>query len=213
MWPASASRVRNSGVHAVVEGIGDHGCEYMTGGRVVVLGLTGRNFGAGHVGRHRLRLRRRRRFQDAAATSAWSISRPLDQAADIQLVRDLIQRHVELTGSTYAARFLADWIDVQPRFVKIMPTDYKRVLAAEAQARAEGREPTFAELVGVDQWVRSPASWRSGARRRPTRPVAERLHDWREVYLPYPARSFRSRRPAAWTVASPSVTRAARWAT
>jgi glutamate synthase (NADPH/NADH) large chain len=74
---------------------------------------------------------------------------PLDEAADIQLVRDLIERHAALTGSPVAARFVADWIDVQPRFVKIMPRDYKRVLAAEAQARVEGREPTFAELVGA----------------------------------------------------------------
>jgi glutamate synthase domain-containing protein 3 len=73
---------------------------------------------------------------------------PLDQAEDIQLVRGLIRRHVESTGSTYAEGLLADWIDVQPRFVRVMPRDYKRVLLAEARARAEGREPTFAELVG-----------------------------------------------------------------
>jgi glutamate synthase (ferredoxin) len=72
---------------------------------------------------------------------------PLDQAEDINLVRDLIERHVAVTGSTYAAAILAAWIDTQPRFVKVMPRDYKRVLAAEARARAEGREPTFAELV------------------------------------------------------------------
>ena len=64
-------------------------------------------------------------------------------------VRDLIQRHAEYTGSTYAAGILRDWIDMQPRLVKIMPRDYKRVLLAEAQARAEGRPPTFAELVGT----------------------------------------------------------------
>jgi len=63
-------------------------------------------------------------------------------------VPDLIARHVELTGSTYAAKILDDWIALQPKFVKIMPKDYKRVLAAHARARAEGREPTFAELVG-----------------------------------------------------------------
>jgi glutamate synthase domain-containing protein 3 len=64
-------------------------------------------------------------------------------------VRGLIRRHAAYTGSTYAVRFLADWTGVQPRFVKVMPRDYQRVLAAEARARAEGREPTFAELVGV----------------------------------------------------------------
>jgi glutamate synthase (NADPH) large chain len=74
---------------------------------------------------------------------------PLDAAEDIALVRDLIGRHVALTGSDYAARILADWIGHQGRFVKVMPRDYKRVLAAEARAKAEGREPTFAELVGT----------------------------------------------------------------
>jgi len=73
----------------------------------------------------------------------------LDQSEEIALVRDLIRRHVEHTGSTYAAGILRDWIDVQPRFVKIMPRDYKRVLLAEARAQAEGREPTFDELVGT----------------------------------------------------------------
>jgi glutamate synthase (NADPH/NADH) large chain len=74
---------------------------------------------------------------------------PLDQAEDIALVRELIRRHVALTGSSYAARFLDDWIAVQPRFVRVMPKDYKRVLQAEARAQAEGRPPTFAELVGA----------------------------------------------------------------
>jgi glutamate synthase (NADPH/NADH) large chain len=73
----------------------------------------------------------------------------LDQPADIALVRDLIGRHVAATGSTYARAILDDWIARQPKFVKVMPKDYKRVLAAEAQARIEGREPTFAELVGA----------------------------------------------------------------
>ncbi|PYN24827.1 MAG: hypothetical protein DMD99_09925 [Candidatus Rokuibacteriota bacterium] len=73
----------------------------------------------------------------------------LDQPEEIRLVRDLIRRHIEFTGSTYAAGILRDWIDVQSRFVKIMPRDYRRVLMAEARARAEGRQPTFAELVGT----------------------------------------------------------------
>jgi len=140
--------VRNSGAHAVVEGVGDHGCEYMTGGRVVVLGRTGRNFAAGMSGGIAYVLdvdgdfKRRCNFGmvDLAA---------LDQPEDIELVGNLIERHVAATGSAYAARLLATWREVQSRFVKIMPKDYKRVLLAEARARSEGREPTFAELVGV----------------------------------------------------------------
>ncbi|MBI1847541.1 MAG: hypothetical protein HYR86_11295, partial [Candidatus Rokubacteria bacterium] len=73
---------------------------------------------------------------------------PLARAEDIELVRALIRRHVAATGSTYAERILKEWPARQPRFVKIMPRDYKRVLLAEAKARAEGREPTFLELVG-----------------------------------------------------------------
>jgi glutamate synthase (ferredoxin) len=140
--------VRNSGVHAVVEGIGDHGCEYMTGGRVVVLGHSGRNFAAGMSGGVAYVFDADGDFKRRCNLGMVELL-PLDVAEDIALVRDLIRRHVAYTGSTYADRFLADWIGVQPRFVKVMPKDYQRVLAAEARARAEGRAPTFAELVGV----------------------------------------------------------------
>jgi glutamate synthase (ferredoxin) len=140
--------VRNSGCYAVVEGVGDHGCEYMTGGRVVVLGRTGRNFAAGMSGGVAYVLDVDGDFKRRCNLGMVDLE-PLDQAADIQLVRDLIQRHVTYTGSTYAARILEQWIDMQPKFVKVMPRDYKRILQAEARARAEGREPTFAELVGA----------------------------------------------------------------
>ena len=140
--------VRNSGAYTVVEGVGDHGCEYMTGGRVVVLGRTGRNFAAGMSGGIAYVLdvdgdfKRRCNFGmvDLAA---------LDQPEDIELVGNLIERHVASTGSAYAARLLATWREAQSRFVKVMPRDYKRVLLAEARARSEGRAPTFAELVGT----------------------------------------------------------------
>ena len=140
--------VRNSGVHAVVEGIGDHGCEYMTGGRVVVLGRTGRNFAAGMSGGIAFVLDRAGDFRRRCNLGMVDLE-PLDQAEDIRLVRDLIARHVGYTKSDYAARVLADWAALQPKFVKVMPKDYKRVLLAEAKARAEGRPPTFAELVGA----------------------------------------------------------------
>ncbi len=140
--------VRNSGVHAVVEGIGDHGCEYMTGGRVVVLGTSGRNFAAGMSGGIAYVFDVDGDFKRRCNLGMVELG-PLDHAEDIALVRDLIRRHVGYTGSTYAQGFLDDWIRVQPRFVKVMPKDYKRVLAAEARALAEGREPTFAELVGA----------------------------------------------------------------
>ena len=140
--------VRNSGVLAVVEGVGDHGCEYMTGGRVVVLGRSGRNFAAGMSGGIAYVLDRAGDFKRRCNLGMVDLE-ALEQAADIQLVRDLIMRHVAATGSGYAQGILDDWIALQPKFVKVMPKDYKRVLAAEAKARAEGREPTFTELVGA----------------------------------------------------------------
>src|SRR5207249_6401371 len=100
--------VRNSGVHAVVEGVGDHGCEYMTGGRVVVIGYTGRNFAAGMSGGTAYVLDVDGDFKRRCNLGMVDIER-LDQPAEIALVHDLIQRHVEATGSTYAAGILRDW--------------------------------------------------------------------------------------------------------
>ena len=140
--------VRNSGVHAVVEGVGDHACEYMTGGRVVVLGPSGRNFAAGMSGGIAYVLDVDGDFKRRCNLGMVDVE-PLVQAEEIGLVRDLIRRHIEYTGSTYASGILRDWMGAQARFVKIMPCDYKRVLAAEARAQAEGRAPTFAELVGT----------------------------------------------------------------
>ncbi|PYM83393.1 MAG: glutamate synthase subunit alpha, partial [Candidatus Rokuibacteriota bacterium] len=140
--------VRNSGARAVVEGVGDHGCEYMTGGRVVVLGRTGRNFAAGMSGGVAYVLDRAGDFRRRCNLGMVDLE-PLAEAEEIGLVRDLIARHVAHTESAYAARILADWATLQSTFVKVMPRDYKRVLLAEARARAEGRPPTFAELVGA----------------------------------------------------------------
>ncbi|MEK7387868.1 MAG: glutamate synthase-related protein, partial [candidate division NC10 bacterium] len=139
--------VRNSGVHAVVEGVGDHGCEYMTGGRVVVIGRTGRNFAAGMSGGIAYVLDLDGEFHRRCNREMVDLE-PLDKP-DVQLVGDLIDRHVAFTGSAHAAKILANWRAMQARFVKVTPRDFKRVLAAEARARAEGREPTFTELVGA----------------------------------------------------------------
>jgi glutamate synthase (ferredoxin) len=140
--------VRNSGVHAVVEGIGDHGCEYMTGGRVVVIGKTGRNFAAGMSGGVAYVLDLDGDFARRCNRQMVDLE-PLDGSGDVGFVGNLIDRHVMFTGSAYAAGILSNWRAMRARFVKVMPRDYKRVLAAEAHARAEGREATFQELVGV----------------------------------------------------------------
>jgi glutamate synthase (NADPH) large chain len=140
--------VRNSGAVAVVEGIGDHGCEYMTGGRVVVLGRTGRNFAAGMSGGIAYVFDPGRALR-ARCNHALVDLEPLAGDEDVALVRDLITRHLRYTGSGCAERILKEWKTSRKRFVKVMPRDYKRVLQAEARARAEDREPAFEELVGV----------------------------------------------------------------
>src|SRR5690348_6515587 len=139
--------VRNSGAHAVVEGVGDHGCEYMTGGKVVILGSTGRNFAAGMSGGVAYVLDRDGRVARRCNPELVELG-PLDEVDEIELVHDLVARHVLHTGSEYAARLLNDWNRVRRQFVRVMPTDYRRVLDAEARARAENRTLAFAELVG-----------------------------------------------------------------
>ena len=139
--------VRNSGAHAVVEGIGDHGCEYMTGGRAVILGRTGRNFAAGMSGGVAYVLDVEGDFEHRCNPGMVDLESLTEE--DAAFVRQLVGRHVELTGSTPGRQVLDDWAAFRPRFVKVMPRDYKRVLAAEARARAESREPAFAELLGA----------------------------------------------------------------
>ena len=119
--------VRNSGAHTVIEGVGDHGCEYMTGGRVVVLGPTGRNFAAGMSGGIAYIWDRDGDFNlncNLATVELESIT-DAEEEADIQ---SLIQRHVELTGSVVGAEALANWSQFIGQCIKVMPTDYKRVL-------------------------------------------------------------------------------------
>ena len=139
--------VRNSGAHAVVEAVGDHGCEYMTGGRVVILGRTGRNFAAGMSGGIAYVLDRAAEFPRRCNPGMVDLETLDDD--DEGLVRRLLARHAQLTGSTVARRVLDGWPSTRTQFVKVMPRDYKRVLAAEARARAESREPEFAELIGA----------------------------------------------------------------
>jgi glutamate synthase (ferredoxin) len=140
--------VRNSGASAVVEGVGDHGCEYMTGGRVVVIGRTGRNFAAGMSGGVAYVLDVDGDFRSRCNTELVELE-ALDAPEDAEIVRSLLRRHVRFTNSGRAVRLLADWLDESARFLKVVPRDYKRVLMAEARARSENREPAFAELVGA----------------------------------------------------------------
>jgi glutamate synthase (ferredoxin) len=124
--------VRNSGAVAVVEGVGDHGCEYMTGGRVVVLGKTGRNFAAGMSGGVAFVLNADGGFDRRCNPELVDLE-ALEQE-DAALVRELLARHVQYTGSEFAARLLCDWSVTAGLFVKIMPRDYKRARAAQWDA-------------------------------------------------------------------------------
>jgi glutamate synthase (NADPH/NADH) large chain len=125
--------VRNSGATAVVEGVGDHGCEYMTGGRAIVLGPTGRNFAAGMSGGIAYVLDEDGSFPGRVNMEMVNLE-PLD-ATDQSFVRDRIEAHLKETDSAVAARLISNWTDVASRFVKVMPVDYRRVL--EAARRAE----------------------------------------------------------------------------
>jgi glutamate synthase domain-containing protein 2/glutamate synthase domain-containing protein 1/glutamate synthase domain-containing protein 3 len=140
--------VRNSGASAVIEGVGDHGCEYMTGGRVVVLGPTGRNFAAGMSGGLAFVLDEDAMFEGRVNPEMRNQIEALDEGDAIE-VRTLVAEHVERTGSPVGQRVLDEWEDLLPRFVKIFPTDYKRVLAelAAAEAAASNGAPPAARVV------------------------------------------------------------------
>ncbi|MBI2553310.1 MAG: glutamate synthase subunit alpha, partial [Candidatus Rokubacteria bacterium] len=129
--------VRNSGARAVVEGVGDHGCEYMTGGRVVVIGETGRNFAAGMSGGVAYVLDEAGDFRIRCNLGMVDVE-PLVADEDVREVRELLRRHVRYTRSAVAERILARWGKMQPRFVKVMPRDYKRALDAMKRAQEEG---------------------------------------------------------------------------
>jgi glutamate synthase (ferredoxin) len=138
--------VRNSGAYAVVEGTGDHGCEYMTGGRVVIIGKTGRNFGAGMSGGVAYVWDSDGTFPSRCNMEMVELD-GLAEEEDVQLVHGLLARHAESTGSTVAEGLLSDWPAAAGRFVKVMPSDYKRVLGEMRRAQAEGRTVEFAELM------------------------------------------------------------------
>jgi glutamate synthase (NADPH/NADH) large chain/glutamate synthase (ferredoxin) len=142
--------VRNSGASAVIEGVGDHGCEYMTGGRVVVLGKTGRNFAAGMSGGLAFVLDEHGLLRSRINSAMADQIEQLDEADAIEL-RTLVQEHLERTDSPVARRVLDDWEEILPRFVKVFPTDYKRVLtelAAQESAATNGRPPLADEFEG-----------------------------------------------------------------
>jgi len=148
--------VRNSGVSAVVEGVGDHGCEYMTGGRVVILGPAGRNFAAGMSGGVAYVLDVDGKFATRCNKELVSLS-ALEDPAELALVKGLVEKHVALTESGYARRLLGDWAGVVQKLVRIMPNDYRRVLEGQAKMREKGLSQEDAELAAFELNARDVA--------------------------------------------------------
>jgi glutamate synthase (ferredoxin) len=151
--------VRNSGARAVVEGVGDHGCEYMTGGKVVVIGKTGRNFAAGMSGGVAYVLDESgeggaagggfERVCNKEMVQLFPLSDP-DEVAEIHL---LLERHVEYTASPRAKALLDDWPTTVSRFIRIVPNDYRRVMEAQARMREKGLSREEAEMAAFDDNV------------------------------------------------------------
>ena len=145
--------VRNSGVNAVVEGVGDHGCEYMTGGRVVILGKTGRNFAAGMSGGVAYVLDEAGDFHTRCNMELVGLEK-LEDADEIEEVWKLIQRYQAYTKCQRVARMLADWKNFIPKFVKVMPQDYKRVLQSLKKVQSQGLTGDEAVMAAFEENVK-----------------------------------------------------------
>jgi glutamate synthase (NADPH/NADH) large chain len=133
--------VRNSGATAVVEGVGDHALEYMTGGLALILGSTGRNLGAGMSGGTAYVYDLQHDQVNREALQAGELELTALGSADGEIVRDLLERHLAETGSALAARMLADFDESIRTFVKVLPRDYAAVLRTRQDAVAEGLDP------------------------------------------------------------------------
>jgi glutamate synthase (ferredoxin) len=129
--------VRNSGVRTVVESVGDHGCEYMTGGRVVILGSTGRNFAAGMSGGIAYVLDEAGDFHSRCNQDMVSLLQ-LENEDEIEEVKSMIEKHVKYTKSKPASRILSRWEEMAPKFLKVLPNDYARVLQALKRVEEAG---------------------------------------------------------------------------
>jgi glutamate synthase (ferredoxin) len=148
--------VRNSGLNAVVEAVGDHGCEYMTGGRVVVLGPTGRNFAAGMSGGIAYVLDEAGNFPGHCNQDMVSLL-SLEDKTEIEAVQNLIWRHALHTGSQRAWAILAKWPDYFPLFVKVLPKDYERMNRAITEAEQKGLSGDEAAMVAFEANMRDKA--------------------------------------------------------
>ena len=209
--------VRNSGVHAVVEAVGDHGCEYMTGGRVIVLGPAGRNFGAGMSGGVAYVL-------DEHGTFAANVNKEmvdvgaLQEPEEIAAVGAMIERHYGYTKSGRARQVLDNWERMVTRFVRVMPRDYQPhapVHQARAGTRSRRRRRDHGRVrrkrqrpgAGRRQLMGKPTGFIEYLRELPVdRTPQERVRDWKEFHHHMEERGCVTRPRAAWTAACPSAT-------
>ena len=156
--------VRNSGAEAVVEGVGDHGCEYMTGGKVVILGATGRNFAAGMSGGMAYVYDPDGVLPDNLNGEMVDLD-ALDEA-DLEWLHEMITAHVDATDSAVGQRVLADWPGEQQNFVKVMPRDYKRVPGCDRRGRSRRRGRQRGDHGGRSWVIRAASSSTPIAKRR-----------------------------------------------
>jgi len=148
--------VRNSGVNAVVEGLGDHGCEYMTGGQVVVLGQVGRNFAAGMTGGTAYVFDLENDFKDKVNQEMVELDY-LTETEDEALVKEMIKEHLKYTGSDRAAEILNNWQDYKAKFIRVMPRDYQRMITAIADFESQGLEKDAALMRAFEENVHDKA--------------------------------------------------------
>jgi glutamate synthase domain-containing protein 3 len=148
--------VRNSGVHAVVEAVGDHGCEYMTGGRVIVLGPAGRNFGAGMSGGVAYVLDEHGDFNTKVNKEMVDVG-PLEEPEEIAAVGAMIERHYGYTKSARARQVLDNWNDFVKKFLRVLPRDYSRMLACIARAHEQGLTGDDAIMVAFEENAKDTA--------------------------------------------------------
>jgi glutamate synthase (NADPH/NADH) large chain len=147
--------VRNSGARTVVEGVGDHGCEYMTGGQVIILGTTGRNFAAGMSGGMAYVFDEDALFE--ARCNKEMVELETMDASDAEIVRGLLEEHVQRTGSRKAVELLDCWEAVIPKFVKVVPSEYRRALEAQSSPATNGlalsMAPQSAPYVSTGRYI------------------------------------------------------------
>ncbi len=144
--------VRNSGVNTVIEGVGDHGCEYMTGGTTIILGKTGKNFAAGMLGGIAYVLDESGEFAALCNMEMVALTK-IEAEEEIEFVKNQIFRHIELTESAIATDILLNWEANLEKFVRVIPTDFSRVIESQKRLLGEGFSKEDAEMAAFAQSV------------------------------------------------------------